>query len=253
MDNGVLYIAIGAAVAGLIQGLSGFAFGLVAMTFWSWFVEPQLAGPMVVFGSIIGQLLSFKTIHRGLRRELITPLITGGILGVPVGIYLLHFFNPNYFKLCIGIILIIFCSIMLFSKKIPQVGDVPKWVENIIGFMSGILGGIAGLTGPVITLWCTARTWSADTQRAVFQTFNLTMHCVTLAGYLASGLIDLRALRMFAVIAPAMLVPAIIGNLLYPRLDQKIFRRFILGLLIASGIAIIFSASAAHSLGHSTN
>jgi uncharacterized membrane protein YfcA len=79
------------------------------------------------------------------------------------------------------------------------------------------------------------------------------MHCVTLAGYLASGLIDLRALRMFAVIAPAMLVPAIIGNLLYPRLDQKIFRRFILGLLIASGIAIIFSASAAHSLGHSTN
>ena len=36
-------IALGAMVAGFVQGLSGFAFGMVAMSFWAWSLEPQVA------------------------------------------------------------------------------------------------------------------------------------------------------------------------------------------------------------------
>ena len=39
----MLVVALGAAVAGFVQGLSGFAFGMVAMSFWAWVLEPQLA------------------------------------------------------------------------------------------------------------------------------------------------------------------------------------------------------------------
>ena len=39
----ILVVALGAAVAGFVQGLSGFAFGMVAMSFWAWVLEPQLA------------------------------------------------------------------------------------------------------------------------------------------------------------------------------------------------------------------
>ena len=34
-------LAVGAAVAGLVQGISGFAFSMVAMAIWVWGVDPQ--------------------------------------------------------------------------------------------------------------------------------------------------------------------------------------------------------------------
>ena len=58
------YVLLGALVAGFVQGLSGFAFGLVAMAFWVWAVAPQLAGPLVVFGSLIGQLLLLRSFRQ---------------------------------------------------------------------------------------------------------------------------------------------------------------------------------------------
>ena len=51
MDSMYLVIALGAAVAGFVQGLSGFAFGMVAMSFWAWVLPPQEAAALSVFGS----------------------------------------------------------------------------------------------------------------------------------------------------------------------------------------------------------
>ena len=41
-----LVLAAGAMAAGFVQGLSGFGFGMVAMSFWAWTVEPRLAAPL---------------------------------------------------------------------------------------------------------------------------------------------------------------------------------------------------------------
>jgi len=46
--------ARGSGPGALYRACPAFAFGLVSLAFWAWFVSPQLAGPMVVFGSLIG-------------------------------------------------------------------------------------------------------------------------------------------------------------------------------------------------------
>jgi uncharacterized membrane protein YfcA len=67
--NQVWILAFGAAVAGLVQGISGFAFAMVAMAIWVWGVEPQLAAVMAVFGGWSGQLVSVIRVRRGCRRS----------------------------------------------------------------------------------------------------------------------------------------------------------------------------------------
>ncbi len=57
MDSLYVLVAAGAMAAGFVQGLSGFGFGMVAMSFWAWTIDPKLAAAMVVFGSLTGQLL----------------------------------------------------------------------------------------------------------------------------------------------------------------------------------------------------
>src|SRR4029079_7218377 len=62
--NQVWILAFGAGVAGLFQGIWGFAFAMVAMAIWVWGVEPQLAAVMAVVGGWTGQLVSAPRARR---------------------------------------------------------------------------------------------------------------------------------------------------------------------------------------------
>ena len=83
MDGMFFIIALGAAAAGFVQGLSGFAFGMVAMSFWAWVLEPRDAAVLTVFGSLLGQVLSAITVRRGFALAKLLPFILGGLAGIP--------------------------------------------------------------------------------------------------------------------------------------------------------------------------
>ncbi len=53
-----LIFIMGAACAGFVQGLTGFAFALVAMSFCVWILSPQLAAPLLVFASVWSHIIS---------------------------------------------------------------------------------------------------------------------------------------------------------------------------------------------------
>ncbi len=239
MDPFMGVIALGAAAGGFVQGLSGFAFGLVAMAVWAWSLDPVLAGPLVVFGSLVGQLLSINSIRRGLDPRRILPFVAGGIVGVPLGVALLRHIDPTTFKLAVGILLAIWCPAMLLARDLPRIARGGRLADAAVGLIGGVMGGLGGLTGPAATLWTTLRGWDRDAQRAVFQVFNLSMQALTMATYLATGAISGQAGRLFLVVAPAMLVPTLIGARLYRRFSDTTFRKVVLWLLAASGAVLI--------------
>jgi len=236
------YVLLGAVAAGFVQGLSGFAFGLVAMTFWVWVVAPQLAGPLVVFGSLIGQLLALGSIRRGFDGRRLLPFVVGGCVGTPIGVWLLHLVDPTVFKAAVGAILVAYCPVMLFIRAMPRITFGGRLADGGVGLIGGIMGGLGGLNGPVPTLWCSLRGWSRDEQRAVFQTFSLCMQALALTIYAASGLITGETLGLFALVAPAMIVPTLIGVRLYARFSEVGFRTLILVLLSLSGVVLLIAS-----------
>ncbi len=237
----IAMVALGAALAGFVQGLSGFAFGLVAWAVWAWALDPALAGPLVVFGSLIGQLVALPQLKlNSLPRAL--PFVTGGLLGVPLGIWLLPMLDARLFKGGLGLLLVVWCPLMLFAIRLPHITFGGRVADAVAGGIGGVLGGIGGLTGPVPTLWCTMRGWDRDQARSVFQTFNLVMHATTFAGYLLTGTVTAEAGWLFLVVAPAMLVPALLGARAYKHVSDAQFRRLVLGLLTVSGVTLLANA-----------
>ena len=105
MDPLIGLVALGAAAGGFVQGLTGFAFGMVAMAVWAWFLDPVLAGPLVVFGSLFGQILAVGPMRRGFDARRVLPLVAGGVAGVPIGVALLRHVDPLAFKLAVGVLL----------------------------------------------------------------------------------------------------------------------------------------------------
>ena len=111
-----------------------------------------------------------------------------------------------------------------------------------VGLIGGMMGGLGGLNGPAPTLWCSLRGWSRHEQRAVFQVFSVSMQSLTLAMYSATGLITRETLFLFALVAPAMIVPTLLGVQLYARFSDLAFRRLILVLLSLSGIVLLVAS-----------
>jgi uncharacterized membrane protein YfcA len=96
MDATLTVVLLGAAVAGFVQGVSGFAFSLVSLSFWAWVLEPRLAAPMAVFGSLAGQLVTLPWVWRGFDLGRLLPMLVAGLAGVPVGVALLPgIFSPT--------------------------------------------------------------------------------------------------------------------------------------------------------------
>jgi uncharacterized membrane protein YfcA len=248
MDPVFFIVALGAMVAGFVQGLSGFAFGMVAMSFWAWGVEPHMAAAMSVFGSLTGQLLAAFTVRRKFHLATVLPFLIGGVVGIPIGVSLLPKLDVTLFKLCLGCILVIFCPVMLFSTRIPPIRHGGRVADAVVGAIGGILGGIGGFTGIAPTLWCTLRGFDKDKQRVVIQNFNLGALLVTMGVYIGTGMITRDMLPMFAIVAPAMLIPTLIGTRVYIGISDQTFRRIVLTLLTCSGLAML-AASVPKLLG----
>lgn len=237
----IYLIALGAIVAGFVQGLSGFAFGMVAMSFWAWSLEPQVAAVLTVFGGLTGQLIAALSMRRGFRWPLLWPFVLGGLVGIPMGVWVLPYLDMLWFKAVFGLLLVLWCPLMLLAPRLPRVHG-GRLADGVVGLAGGVLGGIGGFTGTVPTLWCTLRGFDRDTQRAVIQNFNLSMLMVTMLTYVGTGLVTREIVPMFAVVAPAMLLPTLLGTRVYVGISELTFRRVVLGLLTLSGVAMLVAS-----------
>ncbi|MDA8446496.1 sulfite exporter TauE/SafE family protein [Paracidovorax valerianellae] len=242
MDDVFWVVVIGAVVAGFVQGLSGFAFSLVAMSFWAWALEPRVAAALAVFGALTGQLLAVASVRRGFDWRVLLPFVLGGFAGIPLGVALLPRIDMAMFKAILGTLLVLWCPAMLMAKRLPRIRKGGRVADGVVGLAGGVMGGLGGFTGALPTLWCTLRGYEKDQQRAVIQNFNLSMLLVTMATYLGTGAVTRDMLPLFAIVAPAMLVPTLLGARLYVGLSEATFRQVVLGLLTASGVAMLLSS-----------
>jgi uncharacterized membrane protein YfcA len=185
-----VHVIVGAVLAGFVQGLSGFAFGLVAMSVWAWTLEPQLAALLALFGALTGQVIAALTVRRAFDKSILWPFVLGGLVGVPFGVWLLPHLDLVVFKLCLGVLLVLWCPAMLMSQHLPKVAFGGRVADGVVGAIGGAMAGIGGFSGTIPTLWCTLRGFQRDTQRAVIQNFNLAMLLVAFSIHLASGSIS---------------------------------------------------------------
>ena len=236
-------VAGGAALAGFVQGLSGFAFAMIALRVWAWALPPQVAAPLAVFGALVGQLSSLYSVRGGYDFTRILPLILGGVIGVPIGVFALHNINLAHFKLAIGVLLTIYGLFGLLMSGEPRVQAGGRGLDAFVGLIGGALGGLGGMSGSVPAIWTQLRGWKRDLRRATMQAYNIAMHVLTLTVYSRSGVLDASSWRLFATVGVAMLIPTIVGAQLYGRFSERTFQQLILALLVLSGLAMIYGAA----------
>ena len=235
-------LAIGAAIAGLVQGISGFAFSMVAMSIWVWTIDPILAAPMAVFGGWFGQVMSAFRIRRGLQIHLLWPYLLGAAIGIPIGQQLLPYLNPDQFKLVLGSLLVVCCSAMLATARLPHLTHGGKVADAGVGLLGGVMAPLSGFSGLAPALWASLRGYNKDEHRAVLQNFNLIVLSATVASNVFYGRLNRGHIPQMAVVAGALILPAIWGSKIYVGMSAAAFRKTVLWLLVLAGVTMLIAA-----------
>jgi uncharacterized protein len=139
------------------------------------------------------------------------------------------------------VLLLVFPAALYFNRKPMALSFGGRVADAAIGFAGGILGGLAGLSGPLPTLWASVRGWGKEQRRGIFQTYNWTVLTAALCLQAATGFITSEVAWLALLSLPASLFGAWLGARAYHVLSDRHFRDVVLGLLFLSGLGLIWS------------
>lgn len=236
----------GALVAGFVSGFAGFGTGLVASGFWFTALPPTSVPPLIVFTSVVAQLMALFRLRQSLDWRGVAPYLVGGILGLPFGIMALQVASASLLRITVGSFLVAYALVQLSAIRHWSVRTWGGWwADMAVGGGGGFLGGFAGLSGPLPLIWLQLRGGPSVRQRMTYQPFNLIILALAGLGMLLAGRIDRSVVTAVAYCLPVTVLGTWIGLKLYSGAGEALFKRIVLVLLLISGGILVTQSIAA--------
>ena len=237
----LLYLTAGTVAGGLVNGLAGFGTALFSLGFFLSVLPPVQAIAIVVVHSVISGLRGLWIVRAtiiGNQRRL-ARFVIPALFGIPLGLMLLSIVNADALKIVIAFFLILYGGFFSLRRSLPNLTHPTPGIDAVVGFLSGVLGGAASLSGALPTMWCSMRPWTKEETRAVLQPFNAAVLSLTTLMLALRGAYTVETLVFIALTLPIAIICAEIGILVFQRLSDEIFRRLIIGLSFASGLILL--------------
>jgi uncharacterized membrane protein YfcA len=212
--------------------------GFVVSGIWLHILTPVQTTALIVGYGLLTQGYGVWKLRHALAWKSIAPFIVGGLIGVPFGTMLLTYLNPAYLRSGVGVLLVIYGA---YGLAQPALKPLPsnRLSDTSIGLANGILAGLTGLPGFIITVWCQLRGWKKDVQRAIFQPVMLAAILANVVSLGVAGAITADILRLYLIGLPAMVAGLWVGFKLYGKLDDAAFRKVMLVLLLVAGLGLM--------------
>ena len=254
IGNGFSPFTAGAIVmvlflAGVVSGLSGFAFSAVAAGIL-WLLPPLQAVPLIMLLSTCNQLLSVGALRKELvlrstaEREGALPYITGGVGGVPIGLVLLEALPTRLFASGLGLFLIIYSVVVLLKPDGLRI-RLSGWKPAVAaGAAGGIVGGFSAFPASIPAVYLGLRGLSKAQTRSITQPYILVMQLISLSilALTRHAIFNTEFWSLWALTLPAVLLGTSTGVALYRRMSEVNFRRAVLVLLMVSGVSLVAKA-----------
>jgi len=232
-------IVLGGFLGGIATGAAGFAYGVVASAIWLHVISPVHAALLVVTGGLVMQSGFVWGMRRQVELGRLWPFLIGGALGVPLGVVVVVGTNPRGLQVALAAFMILYGLYALAGPRLPYIGWGGRVADAFVGFLGGLCGGVAGLSGVAPAIWTQLRGWGKEASRGVYQPFILLSHILTLLliGFVA---LDREGAMLFLIAIPAILLGSWTGWTIYGRLNERRFQQMLSAMLIVSGLLLIF-------------
>jgi uncharacterized membrane protein YfcA len=234
----LLILLSGAFLGAFVQGATGFGSGLLINAFWLHIMEPTHAIPLNVVTSLFISGVPIYKLRKKLDFSKLKQFAIFGVVGIPIGMYLLVISDPSKLKFSIGILLVIYAVLMLkissFSINVNN-----KSINNLVGFISGIIGGLTALLGIIPVAWFSVQRLPKNTKRGTYEPFIFITSIAAIISFAFAGLYKIEMIFDLLKIIPALLVGSWLGIKIYNKINDNLFRKVVLGLILLSGLFLV--------------
>lgn len=230
-----LSIAIVATViGGFVRGYSGFAGPMVMSPVMTILFGPVSAVVTILLVDLSGNLLLVPTSFRQASRRVSVPLILGTLVAMPFGSYLLLAADPAIMKKAIIVAVIGVSALLLFGWRYER----SLSTRSLFG-VGVVSGGFlsAAYIGAIVPIFLYAGPDPAGRSRANIIIWVFVGALAIAAMFAWRGAIGATELWRVLVLAPFYLAAIFAGGRVYHGIDEALFRRTVLIILICGSIA----------------
>ncbi|WP_294223817.1 sulfite exporter TauE/SafE family protein [uncultured Shimia sp.] len=237
----LVFCASVALLAGIIKGMVGFGMPMVLISGLSTFLSPEIALAGLIFPTLASN--GFQAFRHGATAALQSLmrfrrfLISGGIVMV-VSAQFVRWVPENVLLVMIGAPVAVFVVLQLLGRPL-RISKPTARGEVTVGAFAGAIGGVSGVWGPPTVSYLTAiGTEKTEQIRIQGVIYGLGAVALLLA-HLGSGVLNVKTapLSVFLVL-PAML-GVWLGTKVSDRIDQKMFQRMTLVVLLIASLNLI--------------
>jgi len=234
-----LLFLIATFAGAFVAGVSGFAFGPIAVSVWLFILPPAQTVALIISFGLIVQGYSVWKLRHAVDWKRLLPFVIGAAFGIPAGVAVLTWTEPRSVRAFTGAFLLLYSLYGLLRPPMKPVTAGGAAADAGVGFLNGVLAGLTGLAGILIVIWSGLRGWTKDQQRAVFQPAAVVIFLMTAAWLGFGGAINADFVPLVLFGLPVLLLGTWAGMRLYGRLDEEAFRKVVLVLLLISGAMLI--------------
>ena len=237
----VVTVVLGAAAGGFVNGLAGFGTALMSLGIWLQAMPAEQAVPIVAAMSVISGVQSLWLTRAGLSKgfKRLPRFLIPALVAMPLGTSILVWVDASVIKLTIACLMLLYGAFLIARHTLPQMKQDHPAADALVGFVSGLLGGAASLSGVLPTMWAALQPWSKQETSAILRPFNVVVLGLATAVYVWRGYFTAHTLILMAIAIPATLLAAQAGVALYKRLSDGAFRKLLLWLMIGGGVSLI--------------
>ena len=239
----MLAYAMGIAMAaGVIKGVVGFAMPMILISGLSAVVAPEVA----LAGLIVPTLLTngWQALRQGPGAALASisrfrVFLVAGLVVMLGSAQLVSVISQSAMLLIIGVPIVIYAAVSLAGGQLRLRRRPGPRTELGIGAVAGFFGGMSGVWGPptvaMLTALGTEKTEQMRAQGVIYGLGALAL----LTAHTGSGVLNAMTLPLSLALCPPALAGLWLGFRIQDRIDQRLFRRLTLAVLVIAGLNLV--------------
>ena len=238
LDPSELAVASAMMLAGsTVLSTVGFGIGMTSTPVLLLVLEPQTVVVMINTVSLaLFVLIMFQTRRYLPAREMV-PASVAGLLGVPVGVFILSSASTGVLRVSITAVIILLAIGVAFNLR----GPIPRsrLMGPPVGFVVGVLLAATGIGGPLMALLLLARDWPRHAVRASLSLYFLSVEGTAVIGYGLTGMFTPERVSLILIVTIPVLLGFGFGTVLVRRMNERLFRHAVVAVVIVTSLMVL--------------
>lgn len=236
---GLIWLVLTITVAGIVRGFTGFGTALIFVPVAGIFLPPATVIALITLTGVASTAALLPRAWGQADRREVGLLALAAIVTVPVGLWLISVVDREAIRwtvsLVAGLTLIVVIAGWRYTGRLTLPGLLG------IGALSGLIGGLTGLTGPVVIMFYLASQSSAQSVRANTIVFLTILDVVIVANLALDGQLGWDIAVLALILSVPYFITSIIGQALFDPAHERAYRVAaygVIALALVSGLPI---------------